>query len=85
MSHFYASMQGNRGEATRCGSKQSGIDAHIRGWNSGVRVSCRYNKTTGRDECFIYATGGSNRSSQDIELGSVVNDGDGFRFVKSFK
>ena len=38
MSHFYASIQGSRGEATRCGAKNSGIAGHIRGWSSGVYV-----------------------------------------------
>ena len=43
MSHFYANIQGNRGEATRGGSKDSGIDGHIRGWNSGAKVICEVN------------------------------------------
>ncbi len=38
MSRFYADIQGNRGRATRCGSKGSGISGHIRGWNTGCRV-----------------------------------------------
>ena len=33
MAQFYASIQGNRGEATRMGTKASGIEGHIRGWN----------------------------------------------------
>ena len=36
MSNFYASIQGSKGEATRCGSRD--ITGHIRGWNSGVEV-----------------------------------------------
>lgn len=32
MSHFYGYLQGNRGEVTRAGSRQSGIRAHLRSW-----------------------------------------------------
>jgi len=38
MSHFYGYLQGNRGEATRCGTKDSGINAHIRSWNNDVKA-----------------------------------------------
>jgi hypothetical protein len=38
MAHFYGDMQGSRGQATRCGTKQSGIHAHIRGWHTGVQT-----------------------------------------------
>ncbi len=58
MSQFYASIRGNRGEATRMGSRASGISGHIRGWDVGVRVSGwdRF----GDDVFDIYTTGGSN-------------------------
>ena len=36
MSRFYASIQGSRGEAARCGHRD--IVSHVRGWNSGVNV-----------------------------------------------
>lgn len=54
MSHFYGSMQGNRGAATRQGSKNSGIEAHVRGWNVGVSVDCQHDTI---DRCRVYATG----------------------------
>lgn len=38
MSHFYGYLTGNRGTATRCGSKKSGIHAHIRSWSNDVRA-----------------------------------------------
>lgn len=59
MSHFYGSMCGNRGEATRCGTKDSGHYGHIRGWNSGVQVDARYSEWQERDEFHISGTGGS--------------------------
>lgn len=36
MSHFYGYLKGNRGQTTRCGSKASGINAHIRSWNNDI-------------------------------------------------
>jgi hypothetical protein len=58
MSQFYASIQGSRGEATRQGSKNSGIVGHVRGWNLGCRVEMSHED--GRDVCRVYRTGGSN-------------------------
>ena len=59
MSHFYASIQGNRGEATRQGSKDSGIYGHVRGWDVGAQVTC-YVDGEGRDRVSVRLTGGSN-------------------------
>lgn len=39
MSEFYARIRGNRGEATRGGSKASGITATVETWQSILRVS----------------------------------------------
>ena len=39
MARFYAEIQGNRGKASRMGSKDSGIWGHIRGWSVGARVT----------------------------------------------
>lgn len=63
MSHFYAEIRGNRGEATRCGSKDSGIRGHIRGWNVGAEVICYYDKERGVDVCQVFKTKGSSGHS----------------------
>lgn len=57
MAHFYASIQGNRGEATRMGSKDSGISGHIRGWHVGARVDMDHED--GKDVVRVYRTSGS--------------------------
>lgn len=59
MAQFYANIQGNRGMATRMGTKSSGMDGHIRGWNVGARVFMRFNEETQEDECTIDLTSGS--------------------------
>jgi len=38
MSTYYGNLQGNRGEATRQGSRTSGIWAAVRSWNGSVRI-----------------------------------------------
>ena len=63
MARFYGSIEGNRGMATRMGTVKSGFDAHIRGWDIGVRIYCRVNDK-GKDEIHVYQTGGSNGHSQ---------------------
>ena len=45
--------------ATRQGTKASGIEGHIRGWQIGARVVCFYDEETGTDTVRVYKTGGS--------------------------
>ena len=72
MAHFYAEIQGNRGSTSRMGSKASGIDAHVRGWNVGANIICRHNEETGKDEIFIYKTAGSNRHGSDVLMAKFI-------------
>ncbi len=71
MAHFYASIEGNRGPATRCGSKD-GIEGHIRGWNVGVKVVMTHKN--GKDIAYVYKTGGSSNSSS-ILLMALTEEG----------
>jgi hypothetical protein len=41
MSHFYGTLKGSRGEATRCGTTKSGLETWAAGWGGAVRV-CVY-------------------------------------------
>lgn len=72
MAHFYGEIQGNRGEATRMGTKDSGFRGHIRGWSIGGSINCHHNKSKDRDEICIAATGGSNGYSNSIHLANVI-------------
>ena len=74
MSRFYASIQGNRGEATRQGHN-TGIKGHIRGWNLGVKV-CGYVDPQGRDVFKVYRTAGSNHRDGDRLLCTITDDPD---------
>ena len=57
MAHFYADLQGSRGEVSRTGTKVSGIEGHIRGWTIGAKVVISHEN--GKDVVRIYRTGGS--------------------------
>lgn len=39
MSHFYGTLQGARGEATRCGTKSSGLIVKAASWQGAVSVT----------------------------------------------
>lgn len=76
MSQYYGSMQGDRGEVTRRGTKNSGLRGHIRGWYLGANVEMHWNEEEQRDELYIYITGGSNHpSSYDmVSKYTVINN-----------
>tara|TARA_R100000808_G_scaffold1512_1_gene6907 strand:- start:1754 stop:2053 length:300 start_codon:yes stop_codon:yes gene_type:complete len=66
MSKFYGSITGSaKTAATRCGTKNSGIESHTRGWHQGVYVNGYEVERVGinNPECVerfdIYLTGGS--------------------------
>ena len=70
MSRFYASIKGQRGEATRTGSEGSGITTHTRGWNLGVRIEGFVNER-GMDAFNIYVTGGSTNPQRERLIATV--------------
>lgn len=41
MSHFYATIEGNRGEATRCGTQSSGITTTCQSYEGSIIVTMR--------------------------------------------
>ncbi len=47
MSHFYGRIQGNRGEATRSGTKGSGYHATAAIWSGYIVTSLWFNERTG--------------------------------------
>ena len=64
MAHYYMSAKGNRKERTCCGTKGSGISAHVRGWNIGARVEISH--VDGKDVVRVIRTGGSNGGTGDV-------------------
>ena len=49
MAHFYGSVKGNRGEATRGGSKYSGYTSYCAGWGGGIEVRLWHDPDGGMD------------------------------------
>jgi len=49
MSHFYGTVQGNRGEASKCGSKASGIRTYAASWKGAITCWTYIDKETGND------------------------------------
>jgi hypothetical protein len=75
MARFLASVQGNRGDASRLGTPSSGIRAQAQGWNVGVKV---YGRAEGERDVFnVYATSGSNGASGDRLIATVSRDASG--------
>ena len=65
MAHFYASINGARESiATKTGTKNSGMQAHVRGWNIGVDV--RLSHENGKDVVRVYKTSGSNGRDKNL-------------------
>jgi len=71
MSHFYGEIHGQaKTPATRRGSKASGLEGHLRGWNIGVRVVLEHKEDIG-DVIYIYRTSGSNGGSNDVLIATL--------------
>ena len=73
MAQFRGVLQGNRGEASRLGHKETGLVAMVNGWSGGVRVSAQH--INGEDTFDVYATGGSSYNDGDGYIGRVTHDG----------
>lgn len=70
MAHFRGTVRGNRGLASRLGTKKSGLYVSVNGWNIGVAVSMAH--INGKDSVSIVLTGGSNSCGRVKELGRFV-------------
>lgn len=44
MAHFYATIKGNRGEASRMGTKDSGIVSYTASWFGAIRTQLWYDE-----------------------------------------
>ena len=62
MARFRGTVQGGRGEASRLGTKNSGMVTKCYGWHSGVKVVASVDEE-GKDTFHVYKTGGSTGSA----------------------
>lgn len=71
MARFYVSAHGSaKTEATRMGTTASGIGAHVRGWDVGVKVVG--SDKDGEDLFDVWMTSGSNGHTSSVLLGTVL-------------
>lgn len=56
MAHFYGTLQGNRGEASRLGSKSAGLRTYAASWQGAVSVCLYYDEETGVDMARVSLT-----------------------------
>ena len=49
MADFYGTLQGNRGQATRMGTKKTGIETYTASWKGAVRAHAYYNSAKKTD------------------------------------
>lgn len=75
MAQFRGTLEGQRGMASRLGSKSTGLVVTCNGWNAGVRVIASHDDATGRDRFTVIRTGGSNNRGQS-EIIAEFTDGE---------
>lgn len=71
MAQFRATIEGQRGIASRLGNKKSGIITKTNGWKSGVRVEGEYREQDEEDVFDVWMTGGSGGTPNQVLLGRV--------------
>ena len=82
MSHFYGKVKGNRGEATRCGSKNSGYIAVAASWDGAIEVRLIYDPKEDTNYYAVYQTPWSGRGiDQPIAKGIIglVKEDEGYQ------
>ena len=80
MAQFRAVIKGQRGEASRLGSKSSGLNVKANGWTSGIQVIATYRDGIG--DCFeIWETGGSLKTRPDRLIATLFDNGESVELV----
>jgi len=54
MSHFYGVLQGNRGQATRCGTKKSELRVTAASWQGAVEIRLWHDPETDKNMVSVY-------------------------------
>lgn len=71
MATFYGNLKGSRGEATRCGTRNSGIMAAVRGFDGSLTVRMSDNGDRGGPFVVISSSSGSAVGGQILFSGSL--------------
>jgi hypothetical protein len=85
MAHFYGNLKGSRGEATRCGTANSGLSVSARSWQGSVHLAL-YVNADGVTRCRILASTGSTSHPEatlwDGDIIELVGDDVALTLVK---
>jgi hypothetical protein len=71
MSHFYGIVKGQAGEATRLGSKSSGLQTTAASWAGAVKVILWHDDRDDLDHYRAYATSWHG-AGEDFEIGTGI-------------
>ena len=76
MSHFYGTVRGGRGEATRCGHKTTGLVTNAAGYKGSIRTEVWYDEVNQEDRFSVSLTPwqGSGGQSRSIASGTLNAD-----------
>ena len=74
MAHFYGKLQGSKGEATRVGTKNSGLSTDALSWDIGGRVHLDFNSALNTDVVSFYLTRNNGSHSQKVASFAVKED-----------
>ena len=71
MSHFYGTVQGGRGEATRCGHKSNGLQTNAAGWGGTIEVATYHDDESGMDMARIYLRPWQHSGGESLLIATV--------------
>lgn len=71
MAHFYGTLQGARGQASRLGSKRSGLTVTAQTWHGSLTLTLWHDDETGQDMFTLQACEGSGRGGREVMSGKV--------------
>lgn len=77
MAQFRGTLEGNRGQASRLGTKKSGISASADGWSIGFNIAANYDTTKEQDYVSAELTGGSGGYNSRLPRIHIVADENG--------
>ena len=77
MSHFYGCAQGNRGYASRGGSKKSGYHTIAASWDGAIEVRLDYDPKTDKNIYIVYQSKWHGKGiEREIARGIIGEEGD---------
>ena len=74
MSHFYGTLQGSRGETTRCGTKKSGLVTYAASWSGAIRTHVWHDHQIKRDRYEVWESPWKGIGNSRLIERGTIND-----------